>query len=247
MWIKAVVFCVFVIVSASIFNTMSYAEQFKVGIINHPPYQMTDSEQFTGIYIDVFREISKETGDTFIFKFFPVARLKVQFTNGQVDIEPGINPSWRQNEPIRGEYTLPFAKSIDIALFNKGDSIPINGPESLPEKSRVGVVRGYFYPGFMESFDKGRIIRDISINEFKVLKKLAVNRYHIAFINKAVARYWISNDPTFKNFEIGSTIGVADIMLRVHPSKKQAVERFNKAIEKLIKNNKIDAIFAKYQ
>jgi len=98
--------------------TMSYAEQFKVGIINHPPYQMTDSEQFTGIYIDIFHEISKETGDTFIFKFFPVARLKVQFTNGQVDIEPGINPSWRQNEPIRGEYTLPRMSRLEGSILS---------------------------------------------------------------------------------------------------------------------------------
>jgi len=78
------------------------------------------------------------------------------------------------------------------------------------------------------------------------LKFLVAGRVDQIFINKSVAQYWILKNESYRNYVIGDVIGDVDVMMRVHPSKKQEIERLNKAIKNLSTSGEIEKIFGKY-
>lgn len=234
------------IIAFSTLTTDLYATQFVVAVTDYRPYGITENNAKTGIFIDILNQIGKKTGDTFVFKHIPAARVKLYFVLGKIDIESGVNPVWRADQKIIGEYTIPFMKSVDVVLFRKGHRIPVKKFDDLKGWT-IGTVRGYYYPGFMEAFKKKEIIREDVNTEFQNLNKIAFNRLNAIFINRVVAEYWMSKNSTYHNFEIGEVVGSTDIMFRIHPSKKEAIPRLNKAILNLKQTRSIDQIFSKYR
>ena len=67
------------------------------------------------------------------------------------------------------------------------------------------------------------------------------------FIRKEIAQYWIKVKPEYKNFEIGEIISSDEIMIRVHPSKTNVLERLNKAIKQLKQSGQIERIYTNYK
>jgi len=237
----ALLFCW--LLGMEIVSTSIQAAPLKVGFYNFPPFMSIDSQ--IGIYHDIFESISRDTGYIFEIECFPSARVKMNFESNLIDIEPGVNPTWRKGSKVPGQYTIPFAKAVDVVLFRPGQHIPVDGPESLKGRA-VGAIRGYIYPGFTDSFTKNEIIRVDLIDEPKLLKFLVAGRVDQIFINKSVAQYWILKNESYRNYVIGDVIGDVDVMMRVHPSKKQEIERLNKAIKNLSTSGEIEKIFGKY-
>ena len=228
----------------AIISSSIQAATFKVGFYNHPPFMSRDSQ--TGIYHDIFDSIARETGYTFEIEYYPSSRLRVNFENNLIDIEPGINPIWRQDSKVPGHYTIAFARTVDVVLFRPGQLIPVHGPESLEGKT-VGAIRGYFYPGFMDSFDSNKIIRADLTDEPQLLNFLVAGRVNQIFINKAVAQYWLLKNDSYRNYIIGDVIGDVEVMMRVHPSKIKELKQLNKALKKLSTSGEIDKIYKTYQ
>ncbi len=224
------------------------AESFTVGLYQDglPPLMFPENDVQKGIYKDIFSEIEKITGYSFQYKYYPAARVNTSFENGGLDIEPGINPVWRQDSKVPGEYTIPFAKNFTVVLFAGGEKVAVNSLQDLKGKT-IGTVRGYFYPGYMDEFAKKTIIRHDSTSEKQLLKMLAKGRLVQVFIDKAFAQYWMKESPAYKDFKIGNTINELDIMMRVHPQKKHHVSKINKALKQLLKAGTIEAIYEKYQ
>ena len=48
-------------------------------------------------------------------------------------------------------------------------------------------------------------------------------------------------------YEMGDVVLTADVMLRVHPSKKYLLPQLNTAIEQLISSGEIEKIYAQYR
>ena len=219
------------------------AVTLKVGFYNFPPYMSSDTQ--TGIYHDIFESISRDTGYTFEIEYYPSTRLKMNFENNVIDIEPGVNPAWRKDSKVPGLYTIPFAKSVDVVIFRPGQQIPVDGPESLKGRT-IGVVRGYVYPGFTDSFTNNEIIRADLTDEPQLLKFFIAGQIDQIFINRAVVQYWLQKKTPEHHYIMGDIIGDVEVMMRVHPSKKQALERLNKSIEKLSTSGEIEKIYKKY-
>ncbi len=108
-------------------------------------------------------------------------------------------------------------------------------------------MRGYFYPGYMDAFARGEIIRELGDDEENLLKRLLKGRYKQVFIRKEVAQYLMKKNSIYQNFQIGNIIGSVEIMIRIHPSKAHVLERFNKAIKQLKQLGQIERIYAQYR
>ncbi len=222
-------------------------ESFKVIKYTYdlPPYYFR-VQQSSGIVEDLFAAIGKITKDEFQYRYLPPARAQMMFEENEMDIEPVINPEWRQHSKVPGVYTIPFAEVIDIVLFRPRKRISIRSPTDL-EGEIVGTVRGFVYPKFTEVFAKGIVKRRDNLNVDLLLKQLATKRFDQIFIAKITALYWMKEIPAYRNFEVGDEIGRVEVMLRLHPSKAYALERFNKAIKNLKELGEIERIYAKYR
>jgi polar amino acid transport system substrate-binding protein len=211
-----------------------------------PPLFFAKGDNNTGIYVDLLMAIGEQSGHQFQFDHLPTKRAMALFEQGQVHVEPGINPVWRSGSKVPGEFTIAFAKAEDVVIFNDGQLKAVTGPQDL-NGMKVGTIKGFFYPGYMDAFTAGSLLRQDSLNEDKLMLKLVNNRIDTAFIRKEAAQYRIKTDPKLKTIKIGDVIGSADIMFRVHPSKASVIPAMNQAITELKANGTIETIYSKYR
>lgn len=229
------------------FTRICAAENFRVMLYtdSFPPYFFEKGNVETGIVRDIFAALAKETGDSFEYVRVPFKRGLHHFETGQIDIEPMSNPVWRQTSAVKGIFSIPFAVSEEIVLFDAEQYLPVDSPEDLIGHT-VGVVMGYQYPVYGPYFADGLIKAHPLRDENKLIQLLLAGRLGQALMNKDFAQYQIKTLGLKGRLIIGKPCSVVDMMIRFHPSKKHAVPRLNKAIEKLLKNGTIKSIYDKY-
>jgi len=224
------------------------AETFSVMLFQgaNPPYTIIKNNQRSGIFVDLFKEISKITPHTFIFKDYPAARALIEFDKGLVDIEPGVNEQWRENTEVLGVYTIPYAISEEVIVFKKENKITVNRPEDLYGKT-IGIVRGYSYPKFDLALNNGKIKKVNNRSESLLLKQLQADRVKYIFIGYRTIKYYIKQNPQYKDIIIGDIVSSVNVKIRIQPQKSYLVDDLNIAIAKLISTGKINDIYQKYQ
>jgi len=241
--------CLFVALTMSLTLSSSlFAETFKVVLYDggSPPLFFAKGDSNTGIYVDLLNEIGKVSGHQFEFVHYPTKRAMLLFDEGEIHVEPGINPVWRSGSKVPGKFTAAFAQAEDVVVFQNGKAKPVKSADDLAG-SKVGTIKGFFYPGYMDAFKSKKIKRQDSQSEEKLMLKMASGRLDAMFIRKEAVQYRIKIDEQFKDLVIGDAIGAVGIMFRIHPSKASAVESLNSAIEQLKANGKIDEIYSKYR
>ncbi|MHA6494265.1 substrate-binding periplasmic protein [Pseudomonas borbori] len=219
------------------------AATFEVGFYDYPPMMIEHDN--SGIYKDIFDELSLLLGDVFNVRYYPYPRIGLLFNSGELDIEPGVYAGWMRGQPVPGEFSVPFGKIVDVMVFAPGKAFPVNKPEDLRGKA-LGLVRGYAYPDLRALIDAGQIDRRNGLSEMQLLEMLSVSRFDQIVINKAVAQYNILKVPEYQKFEVGNSISVFDVSMRVHPRNKAWLSRLDKAILELKRNGVIERIYAKY-
>jgi polar amino acid transport system substrate-binding protein len=227
---------------ASLLNG-AWAATFEVGFYDYPP-MMIEAER-SGIYQDIFNELSKLTGDTFNVQYYPYPRIGLLFANGQLDIEPGVYPGWMKGHAIPGVFSIPFGKVVDVMVFAPGKAFPVKSPDDLRGKS-VGLVRGYAYPDLKALVEAGQIDRRNGLNEAQLLEMLSKLRFDQVIVNKAIAQYNLIKVPEYRYLEIGDVMSTFDVSMRVHPQQEAWLPKLDAAIQKLKQDGVIEKIYAKY-
>ena len=82
-----------------------------------------------------------------------------------------------------------------MVLFCPGKRYPVSSAASL-EGKHVGTMMAYHDHGYIDSFASGAITRVDLKDEQSLLKYLFGERVDQIFINKAVAQYWMLQNPT---------------------------------------------------
>lgn len=212
----------------------------------NPPYSIVKDGKQQGIFVDLFAKISAITPYTFIFKSAPPARALREFDLGRIDIEPGVNEVWRQNAKVLGKYTIPYGHSNEIIVFKEKNSIKITKAKDLYGKA-VGIVRGYSYPKFDQAFENKLITKVSNRSEKLLLKQLMADRIKYLFIGDITIKYYMQQNPQYRDLVIGDMVSSVAVKLRVHPSKAYIIETLNTALRALIAQGEIDKIYQKYQ
>ncbi|OEU71802.1 MAG: ABC transporter substrate-binding protein [Desulfovibrio sp. S3730MH75] len=237
-----------IFMTASPFAQIGTAENFRVmlQVESFPPYSFEKGDSRTGIIKDLFTALVKETGDTIEYVRVPFKRALYQFDTGKIDIEPMSNPIWRQSSSLKAIYSIPFAVSEEILLFNAGKYVQVNSPEELLGRT-IGVVSGYYYPVYTPYFADERINPHPLRSENKLIQLLLAGRLGQALMNKDFAQYQIKTQHLTGKLIVGKPCSILDMMIRFHPSIKNVVLRFNKAIQKLLNDGTIEQIYDRYR
>ncbi len=225
------------------FTLQVRAATYEVGFYDYPP-MMIEQDQ-SGIYQDIFTELSRLTGDRFNIRYLPYPRLGLLFNSGELDIEPGVYPGWVQNQSLPGLFSIPFGKVVDALVFAPGAAFPVKSPEDLSGRT-LGMVRGYSYPELRELIAKGLLDRRDALNEAQLLKMLAAGRFSQILISKAVAQYNIYKVPAYHNLVLGDVINSYDVSMRVNPRLEAWLPRLDEAILQLKRDGTLQRIYAKY-
>ena len=236
-----------IFIACYLLNLFVSAEQFNVILPQegHAPYSFVKNSPVRGIFLDILDEISIITQDTYIANYYPAARTMMVFGQGEADIEPGVNPNWRQKWHDISLYSVPFGFSTDVVFFRKGETITVDTVDDLTEKHIV-TIRGYIYPTYQQAFSDNIIYRYDVNHELQLMKfLLKANRGADAgFINRNILLFYMKEYNM--EFDIGNIIDQVPVMFRFHRNKKYALEKFNKALTRLVENGTVAAIFKKY-
>lgn len=226
----------------------SSAETLKVAVytVPNPPYSIEEKSQRSGIFVDIFKRLEQITNHKFNFVTLPVARAIRKFDNGSIDIEPGINEAWRQHTKVVGDYSIAYAQAEDVVVFNQKPAFPVKSANDLFGK-KVGIVRGFTYPKFDQAFNQGKITKIDNLSEKYLLKQLLAGRIDQIFIGYRTVLYYMKHTPKYRNFAIGDFIGKVEVKLRIHPSKSHVLPSINAALNLMITNGEIEAIYNKYK
>ncbi len=237
-----------ILLITSPFAQIGAAENYRVmlQVESFPPYSFEQNDSRTGIIKDLFTALVKETGDTVEYVRVPFKRALYQFDMGKIDIEPMSNPIWRQSSSLKALYSIPFAASEEILLFNADKYFTVNSPEDILGRT-VGVISGYYYPVYTPYFDDGRIKPYPLPSEHKLIRLLLAGRLDQALMNKDFAQYQIKTQKLAGKLIVGKPCSILDMMIRFHPSINNAVPRFNKAIQKLLNDGTIEDIYDRYR
>jgi len=237
-----------VVVFLCLWSGITGAESLTVALYEgaNPPYSVIEDGKITGIFVDLFTQIEKLTPYHFEYRGYPFARALHEFDAGRVDIEPGINESWRQHAKVLGEYSVAYGVSREVIVFREKRRFSVTSPQDLFGES-VGMVRGYSYPRYDEAFAAKKITRIDNLSESLLLRQLLYGRVEQIFIGYRTILFYKKMYPEYQSFVIGDVVGEAEVKLRVHPSKSYILADINDALSKLIESGSIEKIYAKYR
>ncbi len=217
-------------------------DTFVVGYYRHgmPPLFFAEDDPRPGIYREVLEAVGQLTGDRFLPRYDSVARIINDF-GVACDIEPGIHPEWRPDQSEISLYTYPFMVSGDVVAMRRQQAFAITRAEDLAGQ-RVGLVRGYLYPGWMPN--EGGFIGDFSRDEQVLFEKVRRHRIDIFFAPPVMIDYYIR--------EWGlDLIKVQELYrfplsFRLHRRHQAALPRIDAALRQLERDGTLAAIVAKY-
>lgn len=209
----------------------------------NPPYSYFEHGQIKGIFPDIFSRIGELTGHEFKFIPVSVARGQELFNQGLIDIEPGINPIWRQHNKVKGVYSMEYMFSREVVLAR--DAQTINKPEDL-YGNIIGVVRGYKYSDFERHFASDRLVKVENISESLLLAQLHHKRIDYVLIGDVTAYYFIKLNPQYQNFHSIYQVSKLPVSMRMQPKLKALHTDMNIALDSMIKNDEFNTIYNRY-
>lgn len=217
------------------------------GDTGFPPFYFREGEAKLGIYDKLIKAIAAATGDTFRIAYLPQNRKYRAFEEGRIDVEPGVNPEWRERWKDISAYSEPFMEVEDV-LIAPQDVPPFRAPEELVGKS-IGTQTGYFYPELEAFFNDGRVKRDDAADEETMIAKLAKRRVDAGILWRTLAEWHLRNDPQAAKFTIGGSINTKTVHFRFRavPELKDALDRFNRALALLKADGRLKAIFDEFR
>ncbi|KZN55096.1 substrate-binding periplasmic protein [Pseudoalteromonas luteoviolacea] len=210
----------------------------------NPPYNFIANGRQSGIFKDLFGRLGELTGHTFKLVPWSVAKGQKLFDEGQIDIEPGVHPSWRAQRKIPGIYSDAYASSTEIILGHENDTM-VTEPVQLYGKV-IGRVRGYRYGEFEHHFGKDKILVYDNISEKELLSQLRHRRVDYVMLGDTTADYYKSTVNAYKTFKEVYKISTLPVYMRLQPNLSTLQIQLNAALRTMRNNQEIKAIYARY-
>jgi polar amino acid transport system substrate-binding protein len=142
------------------------AKTYKMGAF---PIPLLIEDRNRGVFVELFQEVAKRTGESFEFEVYPAQRTKKMFTDGEID---GIFPAL--DKSIEGKYveSAPFYSKNEVAFVREG--VPYIEDATQLEGKTVGVTKGYTYGAGITSNPK--ITLDYADSDVVNMRKLSKGR-----------------------------------------------------------------------
>lgn len=216
-----------------------------VGLIDeerYPYWFISEGNQEPhGAYIDILEEISIRTGISFTYKFAPPARIRRYMIMGDIDVEPGINETWR-TEPGEAEasvYSEPFYRSNEVIAYwpgdNRIDGMTLNDFKDAVPCSIVG-FDNIAHPGY-----KKTPVR--AVTERQMMQQLKQRRCDFAVFPIDV----IQEELDYGYLLSSAPINSYNLKLRLTKKNQHLLNEINSAINAMKQRGDIERIISKYK
>lgn len=152
------------------------------------PYYALDKGEYQGFSRELFDAFAAARGHRLVYRPLPVERLYRALLNGDIDLKYPDNPAWRQ-ELKTGQaihYSQPVAPFVDGILV-----LPARGREDSGGFRRIATIRGFTPWPLLDRIKQGEVSLSENNSIPGLLQQVLTQRVDGAFINVAVARFYL--------------------------------------------------------
>lgn len=220
----------------------------RLHVVSSPyePYIIYKNGKVSGIDIDILREIYQEI--TLEFSIVPFETSFNMLEEGVADLLPNIAKTKERSKKFK--FSKSYRNHEEFVFYiNRNSTISINQYNDLMNK-KIGILEGYSY---FKKFDQDHsIIKDKSVNEKVMFKKLEKEQLDAVIIEKNLGKYFIKENQLKDLFEVEEYThierreNVSNMAYRKDEKMNQYIELFNKKYELLKEKGVIDRIEQKY-
>lgn len=210
------------------------------------PYASWQGEQLSGgIVFDLVHAIGKAVQMPVTFVPLPRKRIDAASLAGDIDLRCYSNPVWTD---------IPDQFQWSAALFDLSNVV--FGTEKTPNPQTlaglqpgalVSTVLGYRYPDLEPLFDGGRLRREDTPDQEKVMLKMSVARTPYAVSDPLHLLWYRRITPNHRLSSWTLTLSNHAFHCAVPKNGRIPAVRLLKGLEYLKKSGKIDAILQRYQ
>jgi len=222
----------------------SHSKPLTVGLIDggRPPYYWkSDNGNLTGLYIDLLKLIEDRSSLSFTFKSTPQSRIRLRMISGNLDIEPGIDPIWRQElgEQENSSYSMPFMASEEAWVYSKHHELSKLNHKEI-EKLKPCSVHGFNVTDIQKKPE-----REVkALSELQILRLIELDRCDYAIMPLDVFSY-LSNNTSFHVHMTRPHVSY-QLSFRINKQHIDILPELNKALAALINNGSVERLVIKY-
>jgi len=240
---------IFLVIYSLFFSTAIFAENktIKVPVDAWPPFRIiSEDDKYSGIDFEFLDELSKELDSSMDYQRYPWSRSLAKMKGGTSDLISGIAKTEERQKYIQYS-NKPYYICSTVFYVLKGNENKIEEYDDL-KKFKLGYVSNSVY---FDKFDKDDSLNKKSISsELELIRMLAYKRVEVMIGTDCQVDYDISrlgfNELISKaNYKPGN-----EVSLYIGVSKESPLinkmDEINKAIEKLLEENKVQEISKKY-
>lgn len=207
-----------------------------------PMLELQRDRPTDGILKDMASELAAQLQRDVQFRVLPRKRLQAEIESGAADLYCYTNAGWLKGDMLWSE---PLIRNHDV-IVTRRDTVQPKAIQAL-KNQRVGTVLGYQYPE-LEKLLGPQFIRDDGLSEQQNLKKLLARRYDYLIMSELDFLYLFRQRELNKQLN-QTTLRISSYdnacALSRHSTIKLA--QLNAAIQRLKKNNRIQAIQLRYR
>lgn len=141
-----------------------------------PVAQVEGERLSNGLMRDFYQELGRALGRPVVYVVLPRKRLDAAVLAGDVELRCYLNPKWT-DIPEQMVWSKPLFEMANVVVGRHDVPRPAT-VDALPAGARISTVLGYRYPVLDPAFAVGRLQRDESTDEERVLLKLSAGRTH---------------------------------------------------------------------
>ncbi len=231
-------------VIAFIFSLSAYSADFKMIVdlsTEMPLADVRGDKLVDGIHRWLGFALGKELNRKPVFLLLPRNRIGLALESGEGDLACQFRPEWLTG---RFDWTIPFMPNGVLLISD----LHVSEPNSLAKLANVpiGTVLGFSYPE-VDQILGARFLREETRSASLNLKKIEAGRMHYALVGELFFYYQkkIGQFKTPIHKPVVVTHYIAQCAVSRHGQVK--VTDINSAIEKIQKNNELQAIYDRYR
>lgn len=175
--------CVFFALCTSIANGQNFESVVLLGQpiravvsdTNPPPFASFDESGrlISGVAKQLVDTLASDLRSSAEYHNVPRGRVLEWLIAGHADLACFLNPEWVQNHQAV-DWSQPLFSSAQVIIRRRDQAAVLNAEALLG--LRVGTIRGFVYPEFVQAFASGQIIRDDASSLQANLQRLAQGR-----------------------------------------------------------------------
>ncbi len=210
------------------------------------PYgDIRNNQLVGGILFDLAQALQKPLGMPVSTVVLPRKRIDRAATTGDIDLRCYLTPKWTD---VADQFVWSGRLfEMSEVLFGNESAAPAKDLSEIRAGATVSTVLGYVYPLLEPRFSNGTLVREDTVDQEKVMRKLGAGHTHYGVSDVLALRWYQRNTPQHHLSVWNVVVSRNDFQCGIPKAGHVAPARILAALEGLRKSGQMEEILRNYR